>query len=84
MVTGFSGRMDPESPPMRLMLGLDRGEGQTKWDGKKLTEHKHATKVVGAHPTHGSSTPTERPEPTCGCSPLRPTFQIRASMRSSI
>ena len=34
---------------MRLMLGLDRGEGETKWDGRRLTDHPHATKVVGAH-----------------------------------
>lgn len=50
VVTGFLGpNGSGKSTTMRLMLGLDRGEGQTKWDGKKLTEHKHATKVVGAH-----------------------------------
>jgi len=34
---------------MRLMLGLDRGEGTTLWDGKPLVEHDHVTRVVGAH-----------------------------------
>ena len=50
VVTGFLGpNGSGKSTTMRLMLGLDRGDGETRWDGKKLTEHKHATKVVGAH-----------------------------------
>lgn len=50
VVTGFLGpNGSGKSTTMRLMLGLDRGEGETKWDGKKLADHKHATKVVGAH-----------------------------------
>ena len=31
------------------MLGLDRGDGSTLWDGKPLVAHDHVTKVVGAH-----------------------------------
>ncbi len=50
VVTGFLGpNGSGKSTTMRLMLGLDRGEGETKWDGKHLEDHPHATKVVGAH-----------------------------------
>ena len=50
VVTGFLGpNGSGKSTTMRLMLGLDRGEGETKWDGRRLTDHPHATKVVGAH-----------------------------------
>jgi ABC-2 type transport system ATP-binding protein len=31
------------------MLGLDRGDGTTLWEGKRLVEHGHVTRVVGAH-----------------------------------
>jgi ABC-2 type transport system ATP-binding protein len=34
---------------MRLMLGLDRGEGTTLWDGRPLAERRPVTHVVGAH-----------------------------------
>jgi len=50
VVTGFLGpNGSGKSTTMRLMLGLDRGEGETKWEGRRLTDHPHATKVVGAH-----------------------------------
>ena len=50
VVTGFLGPNGAgKSTTMRLMLGLDKGDGQTLWDGKKLTEHKPVSKVVGAH-----------------------------------
>ena len=50
IVTGFLGPNGAgKSTTMRLMLGLDRGDGQTLWDGKKLTDHKPVSKVVGAH-----------------------------------
>lgn len=50
VVTGFLGpNGSGKSTTMRLMLGLDRGEGQTLWDGRPLREHQHVTKVVGAH-----------------------------------
>lgn len=50
VVTGFLGPNGAgKSTTMRLMLGLDSGSGQTTWDGKKLTDHPHVTKVVGAH-----------------------------------
>lgn len=49
-VTGFLGpNGSGKSTTMRLMLGLDHGEGQTTWEGKALTAHPHVTKVVGAH-----------------------------------
>lgn len=49
-VTGFLGpNGSGKSTTMRLMLGLDRGEGQTFFDGKKLTDHSQTTRVVGAH-----------------------------------
>lgn len=50
VVTGFLGPNGAgKSTTMRLMLGLDAGEGTTLWDGKALTDHPHVTKVVGAH-----------------------------------
>jgi ABC-2 type transport system ATP-binding protein len=50
MVTGFLGPNGAgKSTTMRLMLGLDRGDGTTLWDGKRLVEHDHVTRVVGAH-----------------------------------
>jgi ABC-2 type transport system ATP-binding protein len=50
MVTGFLGPNGAgKSTTMRLMLGLDGGDGTTLWDGKPLVEHEHATRVVGAH-----------------------------------
>ncbi len=50
VVTGFLGpNGSGKSTTMRLMLGLDRGDGSTLWDGKPLVDHEHVTKVVGAH-----------------------------------
>jgi ABC-2 type transport system ATP-binding protein len=50
VVTGFLGPNGAgKSTTLRLMLGLDRGDGSTLWDGKPLTEHDHVTRVVGAH-----------------------------------
>ncbi len=49
-VTGFLGpNGSGKSTSMRLMLGLDKGKGQTLFDGKQLTDHKSVTRVVGAH-----------------------------------
>lgn len=50
VVTGFVGPNGAgKSTTMRLMLGLDHGEGQTLWDGKELVAHQHVTEMVGAH-----------------------------------
>jgi ABC-2 type transport system ATP-binding protein len=50
MVTGFLGPNGAgKSTTLRLMLGLDRGEGTTLWDGSPLTAHDHVTRTVGAH-----------------------------------
>ena len=50
IVTGFLGPNGAgKSTTLRLMLGLDRGDGRTLWDGKPLGEHPHVTRVVGAH-----------------------------------
>lgn len=50
VVTGFLGPNGAgKSTTMRLMLGLDRGEGSTLFGGKPLVAHRHATRVVGAH-----------------------------------
>ena len=49
-VTGFLGPNGAgKSTTMRLMLGLDRGDGRTLWDGRDLREHEHVTRTVGAH-----------------------------------
>ena len=50
VVTGFLGPNGAgKSTTMRLMLGLDRGDGATLWDGKPLVDHHHVTRTVGAH-----------------------------------
>jgi ABC-2 type transport system ATP-binding protein len=49
-VTGFLGpNGSGKSTTMRLMLGLDRGDGVTKWEGRKLPEVATAADLVGAH-----------------------------------
>jgi len=49
-VTGFLGpNGSGKSTTLRLMLGLDLGDGETTFDGKRLTEFSDVTKVVGAH-----------------------------------
>ena len=58
-VTGFLGpNGSGKSTTMRLMLGLDRGEGRTTFDGRMFTELDHPMRHVGAlleakpfHPT---------------------------------
>ena len=49
-VTGFLGpNGSGKSSTMRLMLDLDRGAGQTLYDGKPLVALHPVTKAVGAH-----------------------------------
>ncbi|MFM7063384.1 MAG: ATP-binding cassette domain-containing protein, partial [Actinomycetes bacterium] len=49
-VTGFLGpNGSGKSTTMRLMLGLDHGEGTTLYDGRPLTELESVSRVVGAH-----------------------------------
>lgn len=49
-VTGFLGpNGSGKSTTLRLMLGLDHGDGQTLFDGKRLTDFDRVTTVVGAH-----------------------------------
>jgi len=49
-VTGFLGPNGAgKSTTMRLMLGLDSGDGQTLWDGGRLSERVPVTRTVGAH-----------------------------------
>lgn len=58
-VTGFLGPNGAgKSTTMRLMLGLDNGEGSTSFDGRPLHEYAQPSKVVGVlleakafHPT---------------------------------
>lgn len=58
-VTGFVGPNGAgKSTSMRLMLGLDRGSGNTKFDGKVLSKYSRPSEVVGVlleakafHPT---------------------------------
>jgi ABC-2 type transport system ATP-binding protein len=50
VVTGFLGPNGAgKSTTLRLMLGLDQGEGVTHFDGAPLSEHPHASRVVGTH-----------------------------------
>lgn len=62
-VTGFLGPNGAgKSTTMRLMLGLDNGEGRTLFDGKAFNELKHPMRHIGAlleakpfHPTRRAS-----------------------------
>ena len=50
VVTGFLGpNGSGKSTTLRLMLGLDLGEGQTLFDGKPLKSYSRVSKVVGTH-----------------------------------
>ena len=50
VVTGFLGPNGAgKSTAMRLMLGLDRGDGRTLFDGLPLGDHSHPSRVVGTH-----------------------------------
>ncbi|MEX1210196.1 MAG: ATP-binding cassette domain-containing protein [Candidatus Nanopelagicales bacterium] len=50
VVTGFLGPNGAgKSTAMRLMLGLDRGDGRTLFDGLPLRDHSHPSRVVGTH-----------------------------------
>lgn len=50
VVTGFLGPNGAgKSTAMRLMLGLDRGDGRTLFDGLPLRDHAHPSRVVGTH-----------------------------------
>jgi ABC-2 type transport system ATP-binding protein len=47
-VTGFLGpNGSGKSTTMRLMLGLDRGEGSTTYDGRTFAELDHPMRHVG-------------------------------------
>ncbi len=47
-VTGFLGPNGAgKSTAMRLMLGLDKGKGETTFDGKRLTEYSRPSQAVG-------------------------------------
>jgi ABC-2 type transport system ATP-binding protein len=62
-VTGFLGPNGAgKSTTMRLMLGLDRGKGATKFDNKSLQEYVNPSRIVGIlleakafHPTRTAS-----------------------------
>jgi ABC-2 type transport system ATP-binding protein len=50
VLTGFLGPNGAgKSTTMRLMLGLDRGEGRTEWDGQVLKDLHWPARAVGAH-----------------------------------
>lgn len=61
-VTGFLGPNGAgKSTTMRLMLGLDNGQGSTVYDGKKLYEYDNPSSIVGIlleakafHPTRSA------------------------------
>lgn len=61
-VTGFLGPNGAgKSTTMRLMLGLDNGSGETRFDGKKLHEYRQPSKAIGIlleakafHPTRSA------------------------------
>ncbi|MFZ9693370.1 MAG: ATP-binding cassette domain-containing protein [Candidatus Nanopelagicales bacterium] len=50
VVTGFLGpNGSGKSTTLRLMLGLDQGDGQTLFDGKPLTDYASISRIVGTH-----------------------------------
>lgn len=49
-VTGFLGpNGSGKSTTMKLMVGLEHGDGNTLFDGKKLAEYDNASKIIGTH-----------------------------------
>jgi ABC-type glutathione transport system ATPase component len=70
-VTGFLGPNGAgKSTTMRLMLGLDRGEGKTLFNGKPLYKHDHPAQIVGVlleakafHPTRSARSHLRRSGP---------------------
>jgi len=49
-LTGFLGpNGSGKSTTMRLMLGLDAGEGRTEWDGQQFKDLPTPSRAVGAH-----------------------------------
>lgn len=62
-VTGFLGPNGAgKSTTMRLMLGLDSGEGKTTFDGKKLNEYRKPSEMVGILLEAKAYHPTRTPE----------------------
>ena len=50
VVTGFLGpNGSGKSTTLRLMLGLDKGDGHTLFGGKPLKQYKDVSRVVGSH-----------------------------------
>lgn len=50
VVTGFLGpNGSGKSTTLRLMLQLDKGQGETLFDGRALKSHTQISRVVGAH-----------------------------------
>lgn len=50
VVTGFLGpNGSGKSTTLRLMLGLDKGDGHTLYDGRPLKSYRDVSRVVGAH-----------------------------------
>ena len=72
-VTGFLGpNGSGKSTTMRLMLGLDHGEGRTTFDGRTFSELEHPMRHVGALLEAKPFHPTRRARDHLGCW-LRPT-----------
>ena len=74
LVTGFLGPNGAgKSTTMRLMLGLDRGDGHTLWDGEPLARARPRHAKWSARTSTPSSSTRRAPRATtCGCSPPRP------------
>lgn len=82
-VTGFLGPNGAgKSTTMRLMLGLDNGEGSTTYDGKHLYDYKLPSKVVGILLEMKAFHPTRTPRnhlkilATAGDIPLRRVDEV--------
>jgi ABC-2 type transport system ATP-binding protein len=82
-VTGFLGpNGSGKSTTMRLMLGLDNGDGRTTFDGQEFRALRNPMRSVGACWRRRHSTRRARPATTCGCSRRPTTSPTPASTRS--
>ena len=67
VVTGFLGPNGAgKSTTMRLMLNLDYGGGQTRFDGRRFREIRHPMREIGTVLEARPSIPPGRHATTCG------------------
>ena len=82
VVTGLGPNGAGKSTTMRLMLDLDYGGGQTRFDGRRYREIRHPMVRSARCWRPGLSIPPGRHATTCGCWPPPTPFPLGAWTRS--